>query len=330
MNRRAFTILETMLAVITATIILLAAYGLLSAVRASDKRSQQRAIDAQQLALIHQTFSRAFATIVTEERTGGLRPPSADRPIAEVGDTPTIDQRLRESKAPRLILDTDPLTGRQRLEVVLAEPPIRGLRMADPRAPEPTGTVRTALRLAPAYRGEGFDLVLDTLAPLPERASPSTPRDISGSRLIAANISDMRTRFWRGDPNTQVLAPSFSASALLDSDLPAYAEVEVQLASGRKANWMFEIAWGAGVEPILVDPTLAQSRGSNPDDPNSPDGLENSGRPPSQTAGGPVGNGAGPRPAYDVGGDRYEYPGARSGQPLDPRLFPGETRRNPR
>jgi type II secretory pathway pseudopilin PulG len=272
--RRAFTLLEIMLATVLGSLIVIATWSLFSTVNAADQRSRQRAADTIQLSNIHRVLSRAFQTIQTAERTRVIsaQPTTANLAIPSSFEGSNPDEAAKRGRVPRVILAQEPERPGQRLEMVLAEAPIRGARLLRAGYDPSTNAVRGAFRLAPSTRGPrgSYDLVWEMYQPLESEHDTEAERSVSASRVIAEGLEDLRIRFWKSEPRSQELKPMMTAEVVLEADLPAYAEVAVRLASGRSVNWMFEIGWTPGPEPLaasapgLIPPETDPAGGPSP------------------------------------------------------------------
>lgn len=147
-TRRAFTLLEVMLAATLGALVVLSALGLFDIMRRSDIRQAERLALTEEIALTHSAISNALTTIVM-----------TDRPMP--GNEKEMDDRLRlferavdnnepdpvgeDEPAPRLVLRTEPegpwmqyeVDGRvgrmraQSLELAVRRPPVLGGRPQD-------------------------------------------------------------------------------------------------------------------------------------------------------------------------------------------------------
>lgn len=157
-TRRAFTLLEVMLAAILGTLVVVSAIGLFDLMRRSDDRQFERMALAQEIALTHATVERALTTLVL-----------SDAPLP--GNEKEMDERLRRFEQavdnnepepfdetepiPRMILrpdengqlmefELDNRTQRMRtqtFEVTCLVPPVRGARPEE-RMFDPEGDAR--------------------------------------------------------------------------------------------------------------------------------------------------------------------------------------------
>lgn len=137
-----------------------------------------------------------------------------------------------------------------------------------------------------AILGRGFDLVWEVY-PYNTQAGPD--RQTITRVVLASGVTAMRWQFYKTNQQMQ-LEPRASASVTVKTDLPAYAEVELTMVSGRRVKWMFEIGWTVAGEPD--GETLA--RDLNFDRANDPAGEEEGG---SRTASGSGSRDSGATPA---------------------------------
>lgn len=266
--RRGFTLLETALAMTMGSMVILAVVTTFSALRRADARTAAASDAAVYMARAHRTFSNAFSTIVmAEPRTAVLNtPPPASGGAGGAGGTETPPP----APTPRLRLDADLATGHQRLEMLLIQPPILGARPTD-GSPEPRGAVRGVFALRRRENFDGtlsdtrFDLYWSTLKPLPAGADPDSRREVLGSTVVAEDVASVEYTLWRSSTAERGTEPKLESqrglTALQESELPAYAEVEIRMTSGQRQKWLFEINWTRGAEPVLPDPLDASGAG---------------------------------------------------------------------
>lgn len=96
-----------------------------------------------------------------------------------------------------------------------------------------------------AMVGRGFDLVWEVY-PYNTQAGPE--REAVARVVLASGVTAMRWQFYKTNQQMQ-LEPRSTASVTVKNDLPAYAEVELTMVSGRRVKWMFEIGWTVAAEP---------------------------------------------------------------------------------
>lgn len=145
-TRRAFTLLELMLALSLASIVAISAYGLFEVIRRSERRQFVRMGETDEIARTYKALERVFRTLVTsdaarpgEEKILAERMRAFERAVDNEEPDPPLESGEPE---PRLILRSDPtspffemrLDGRstrmkaQVLEVALRAPPVLGAR----------------------------------------------------------------------------------------------------------------------------------------------------------------------------------------------------------
>ncbi|MBL0871735.1 MAG: hypothetical protein IBJ18_14280, partial [Phycisphaerales bacterium] len=137
-----------------------------------------------------------------------------------------------------------------------------------------------------AALGRGFDLVWEVY-PYNTQAGPE--REAIARVVLASGVTAMRWQFYKTNQQMQ-LEPRAAASVTVKTDLPAYAEVELTMVSGRRVKWMFEIGWTVAAEP---DGEML-ARDLNFDRANDPAGEEEGG---SRTASGSGSRDSGATPA---------------------------------
>lgn len=249
--RRAFTMLELMLAIALASMVSLGVFGVLSMVSRADATLESRSLRVRELATLHGLLQNAFDSLVMS---------NAERPQGGIGgssDEDTLDDDTDDDIRPRIILAFDPsdlamMPGArntpQTLEITLR----RGIAGFD--APDD-------LPINPALRRDAVRGVLELRPesnawalwwrPVDERGQPfhedfEVRRDASALRL-AGGLNAFR---WSIFHRNQRL-PEFEAT--WSGDLPAYIELELGTTSGQYANWIFELGWTSAAEVAQLD-----------------------------------------------------------------------------
>lgn len=170
-QRRAFTLLEMMLASILGAAVVLASFSLMAAMSSTDDRTKERNKASAELSRAHQAFRKAFGSVVVkapQPRTANRNANAGAIADPKSGATdPNKPEGLKQDNPddqtpPRVLLENDTVTpGQQRLELVVSEPPIMagvdGTPLPGERA-EWYSKTRGAFELRPAKAGEGFDL----------------------------------------------------------------------------------------------------------------------------------------------------------------------------
>lgn len=261
-NARAFTLLETMLAALLGTVIIGATMGLFGAMQRADRDSQSRALTTGDMTLLHRTCARALRTLVMNVRPGVASsiPMTAKQAPGQPVNENTPDRR------PRIILEPDGVTGMQRLEICVAEPPIYG---RDTGAGNAYGASRGAFELRPSEPPDTYSMHWISYLPGDTADKPGPVRqDIT----IATGISRCQWRFMKTGEGGRLEARTTLTVADW-ATLPAYAELDLTMADGRPAKWMFELQWTIAAEPGVV---LAATDRLGPN--NRPTSSTNSGR----------------------------------------------------
>lgn len=295
---RGFTLLETILSALLGSLVVLAAYGLLMAMRDTERRTQVRDFDTLELSRLQRTLRKALGQIVIAGLAGPLQPTTAATIAVEQPDPTDLAAveaaEARKAKVinPRVILEADPLTGLQRVEMVVAEPPALG--GADGRLLEwdpgrRFSVTRGAFTLRPSQQDtlprelwpiaqttQSFDL---WWIPIDLREEGITAVGLrpgaipgSGGVLIARGLSYCRWRAFKTD-ETGTLKPLTAARVLYRNDIPAYVEVDAQTIQGRKVQWMFEVGFTVVAEDKLKA-KLTTNPESRADEPPPGDGGE--------------------------------------------------------
>lgn len=181
--------------------------------------------------------------------------------------------RREPTRPPRIALSRDAQTGQARLELAVGTPPV-AVRDRDGRAVTngPAGFMRGALELVPSPARPGESTLIWKVLELPAgeggvdatsataaletatgdnayTAWASGQRRTVGQQTIVTGVRRLDWRFYRTTNGT--LEPVTQLESTTSQELPAYAEVQVELASGFAARWVFEIGWM--VEPRKRD-----------------------------------------------------------------------------
>ncbi len=321
MNRKGFTLLETVLAITLGSLVLAAALSMLVVVQRAQSAVFNRADSNSEIARVHRTMQRTFSSLMVlptppagAAPAGG--PTEGDAPQGagpgQPGDPDSPDDLEAPPPEPRLVLSPDPrFPGRdlQRLEVVLSSPPIPTdpTRAAEnawadevyelDRPADDTAGLRGAFVLAEPALDES---VLT-------RSSGWTlwwiPRE--GERVqVAKNLRRLNWVVARSEEGIVERLSEYIAT--YTADLPDFIEVEIETTTGVRSSMMFEIAWSVGEEPEL-DPQTPANPGEGAD--NQPNGGGVGLQP-----GGPARSGAGGATgAGGAGGDAMTLTPPRSG-----------------
>ncbi|TVQ61543.1 MAG: type II secretion system protein [Phycisphaerales bacterium] len=267
-RRRAFTVLEVMVASALASIVLIAALALFGFMDRSNARQQQRFENLGELAILHQTVRRAMQTLVAEPTPPGQRSAAAgtapgdpaaqddaetdeddadvqarlERDADEGGDANgvrEVDARGRRiARQPRFLLQPQidgvaDAGAPRRLEVVLLAQPAPG--------PEPeTPTIRGAFEIVPQVRGLGI-----LWRPINPPGDPVLlASDLHAVRWSALARASVESRY---DPDSG--AWRLDAAGGYIAEFPKAVRLEVVTRAGDEFDWLFELAITSGPEP---------------------------------------------------------------------------------
>ncbi len=260
--RRAFTMLELMLAISMASLVGVGAFAVINMMNRGDATLEARSTQMRELATLHGLLQDSLGTLVMSD---------AERPSNNVGGE-SLDQDLEtlmefdetedgEAIRPRMILRPDPSElafareaghTAQTFEVVLRDGfasfnTPEGLTNEQVHALE---RGREAIRGVLELRPEGRAWAL-WWRPVDERGAPirndhESNRELSALRLCGGLTSCLWKAFYRGDRLT-------TYQATWSNDLPAYLEVEVATTAGLYANWVFEIGWTTAAETTAFE-----------------------------------------------------------------------------
>lgn len=229
----------------------------------------------------------AGANAGTAPTAGGI---NADgQPSDAAGDEPALGTKENAARQPRLILEPTP-EGGQRLEIVVAEPPIRA---ANPDGtPDAQGIVRGAFEVRPHTAREGgasawqrdTRVAFDPSMPRNPDGSPVIGYDIDwviypgGTRpgegisrtpikriTVASRIAGVSWRFLKTNAESKQRELKDAISATQADELPAYCEMTVRTLNGREYRWMFEMQWTTAAEDPEPAPLSAAAANGDPD-----------------------------------------------------------------
>lgn len=243
MNRRrsnpGFTLVETMLASLLGMMVVIATVGLFGAMRDADRRSQARAFTTGDLTTLHRTTTRALRSLVMSGR------PSGGSATGRTGLTAPGPEENTADRRPRIILEPDGQTGMQRMELVVAEPPIYSTETGAGNA---YGAVRGSFELTPEAGRETFAMNWVTYGP---GTSAAQTGPVRSRVLVAEGVNRALWRFLKTGEGGR-LEPKTTLSVAEFSELPAYAELDLSMQDGRSVKWMFELQWTVAGEPGVV------------------------------------------------------------------------------
>ena len=251
MNRRAFTLLETVLAMVVGMLVLATALSVMLAVQRSDRILADLALEQSELTTTQTIIGRALARLRAAPN-GVVREALPDT-LTSDQITEIIERPFGEpipGLAPRFILD-DP-NGSPRLELVCDRNITGTIRprssMDDLAGFASIGAgalegYRAAIELRDREDGEGQEL---WWVPLPPPNMPESIRFLDHTlpepTLLCAHIASLK---WTGFMDHQRLD---HIRAIESRQLPAYVELEITTTGGLYASWMFELGWTPGPE----------------------------------------------------------------------------------
>ncbi|MGH7133922.1 MAG: PulJ/GspJ family protein [Phycisphaerales bacterium] len=234
-NRRGFTVIELALATLLGSLIVAVCLGVFGAIARGDERSQRRAQQVFELSRAHTTMQKAARLLVMDQPNILMQAMTGGAPAAPTG-------------RPRIILERDAETGWQRLELVVAEPPILGSKAkagdADPLAKY--AAVRGAFELRPDDEKNPDSKSLYWVNYVPGRAEM---KEVNSESLIATGLSRVNWRLAKTNAETKKLVRLEEAQIGAWNDLPAFVEVGVETIDGVKNEWMFEVCWSVAAKP---------------------------------------------------------------------------------
>ncbi len=275
MTRRAFTLLETVLAAVIGSLVVLSGYAVFASLNAADRSLARRADEQVQMAQLQRTMQRAFSSLLLAPTPQTTQQPAANAAGAG-GVTAGAASETQEEPAvpPRFILgpETDERISRltqrakfaagggggkvaapQRLEITLHKPPI----VAPPSRRVPGLTLVEASEAARQDTAGGvrgaFVLTPDEVSELSRSDDGRTGWTLWWQPMVGGEdtapvpvATGLVYCQWQVFKDREMHA---ELTAGIPSDLPAYVQLEVETLAGLYANYMFELAWVVGEEP---------------------------------------------------------------------------------
>lgn len=334
--RRAFTLIEVVLAMAIGSIVMITSLGLLATLDRTNTRLEVRHRQRMEMSRTRSVLQDAMTSLVIDDSTPieDDASPSVERPPKR------LDLQVSPSRGAQRLFRQARLAGvdlgdPQRFELVLSNPPPPGgtllaqrwLEQMDQEAPTRDVDVATLTVSTqgdrPTYRG-AFELWPDGVRPGGREAETAWPTT-QGMTLWWRPVIDVEDPVVRQREINRASVPLcsglvacqwrvFSESqrktvydATWVTDLPSYVEFEANTNMNVHVNWMFEIVWTEGPESE-VDVESAD-RADDETDRNAEGDV--------QTGGGGRGAGGGRAPAGQSGGstnDRSGTRGSTSGQ----------------
>lgn len=228
-HRRAFTLVEIMLASALAAIVAGTCFGVFAMMHRADRDSQARNEAIESMSRLHRTMQRACRTLLLD--LPQQRPVGTPAPTSEV--------------RPRVALTEDG-SGMQRLELSLSQAPILGLIKGKPSDPvsryQPTrGVFEIRPELHPRT-GERTGLALWWVPLIQGSSEP-----IDGAEIkVASGMKKLDIQFAK---TVEKRLELIRTSSFADwGQVPAYVQVEVEMNDGEKGRWMFEVSGITGSE----------------------------------------------------------------------------------
>ncbi len=294
-QRRAFSMLEVMLATITGVMVLIACLSLLTTMRRGDAVAAQRFEASMLIERTQRTTANALGQLLMSgsyrEDLEAERNRDDDNPNAEEKEEAddaregedaddTITGQIRLSLAPArdlpdMVHDVDGEFTPQRLEVTTISPPIfrppggPRLERAGWASTEARADVRQQQRIT---EGRGY-LGAFEFVPADEEAtswqlwySPITP---SGeSVLLIDDLAYARWSAFQSDPEDPGRGRYVDRlQAAYAEDLPGFMTLEVNTLDGQWHNWMFELRWLSQTQTAAGTPEVDTDGDGIPDTP---------------------------------------------------------------
>jgi prepilin-type N-terminal cleavage/methylation domain-containing protein len=236
-SRRAFSLIELVMAVGLSAIIAAVAMGFFFSMTRADAASAQRTDTTVQMSRIHRALQRTFRTMLLD----------------------TAPARTGENRQARISLVETALG--PRLELTLTRPPVLGLIGGKPMEPATQhSTAVGALELRRPFR--------NTLAPA-RTTDPNAPEELElwwtpydlatrqpvkdpdgqnqGVR-IATGIAQLDIRFAKTGENKRLEKQSTAEISTWDN-VPAFVDVQLIMVNGQRASWLLEVAAAGGTAP---------------------------------------------------------------------------------
>jgi hypothetical protein len=281
-SRRAFTVIEVVLAGVIGTIVVATAVGLLASLDKTDRRLDVRHRQEVQLARTRTTFQHAMTSLVMEDQPqAGFQPDETTGVPAKPLPPPRFSLHTTDSPGALRVFRMARLKGLdlgepQRLEVVVDRPPRPlgsnlehelGLTSAE-NADQNLGASLVASADRSAHRGT-FELWPDGTLPATREAErawlttggmtlwwiPSADGAIESEVVPGAVpfISGLVSCQWRVFQDKE---QKHNYESTWVVDLPSYVEFECRTTAGIHVNWMFEVMWTEGPEFAAAQPGL--------------------------------------------------------------------------
>lgn len=267
-HARAFTLLEIILATTMAGVVAIACFMLFASINNTNRRMAGRTDRNFEVERAHLAFQNAFVAIATSEKP--RRRPNNNAAAPETSQPEGGDKSDSSTPPPpaRVILGPDAAlttTSAPRLEMTLARPPVGGgaRRNAD-NIPDDFKSDDSTSRVNNSSDG-GFQAIRGTfvIRPQTQAAGPDAragstelsqlwwiplppaveegqdPLPMSAAAgypvLLASDVTRFNVRFYHDGEWKPELSVTW------EDELPAYAEVGLEFASGEQFRWLMEI-----------------------------------------------------------------------------------------
>ena len=256
MTRRAFTLLETILAMVVGMLVLSAALSVMLAVQRSDRVLADLALEQSELTTTQVIIGKALSRLRAAPNNAirnALPDTLTSDEINEIIERPFSEPI--PGLAPRFLMDER--AGLPRLELVCDRNIAGEIRprssMDDLAGFASIGAnalqgYRAAIELRPREDGRGKEL---WWVPLPPQDMPDSirflERTLPEPTLLCANVASLK---WTGFMDHQRLD---HIRAIESRQFPAYVELEITTTGGLYASWMFELGWTPGSETGMSD-----------------------------------------------------------------------------
>jgi hypothetical protein len=287
-SRRAFSVIEVVLAGAIGAIIVATAVGLLLSIEKTDRRLDLRHQQEVQLARTRTMLQRAMTSLVMEDKSqAAFQPDERTGKPAQPPPPARFSLHPSESQGAVRLFRMARLKGvdmgdAQKLEVVVDRPPRPlgsdlehklGL-MDGTRSQDAFGALLVASVNRSAHRGT-FELWPDATLPATREAEAAwftttgmtlwwIPSDEPGEFGVVPGavplVSGLISCQWRVFHDKEQ-KHDFESTWVVE--LPSYVEFECRTSSGIHANWMFEVMWTEGPEFAAPDAGAVGGEGTD-------------------------------------------------------------------
>ncbi len=318
MNRRGFTLIETVLAASLGALLVLMVVSMFVFMDRSEGAQVRRVEQTESLSRIHKVMERVFSAVVVADQNTAAQLQSG------ATDTSKDGKRKPKREPARLLLaaDTSHVLAQQMRKFHTGSGAVQRLEVVVDRLPVPrnfarglTGDVGTSLQANQTGNQEAISGPIRGVFEL--RPDAATLRVDGQAAPQRENDRVGWTLWWRAlrfdedgpdpteidpteDPTAVPIASGLAAcnwkafvkrerqdtiSVISYLDLPAYMEMEVKTLGGYYANWMFEMQWTVAQEDAgeLTRQLRETAAGRLKADATTPPGGTPGGAPPGTT-----------------------------------------------